>query len=308
MVEVIQSVNRANLMVQSWLREHAAIKFLLQAFRRLVVELRRSGPLAALAAAMLVIFGVLAVFGPLIAPYDPLEFHYDYVFAPPQGRFLMGTDQFGRDVLSRLIAGTKPVFYVAVSAVVVGTIVGGFMGLVSGYKGGVLDMIAQRIMEAIMAIPILILALALVAMLGPQGKNVILAIAIVNVPVANRVMRGATLNVRNDLYVEAARAIGATDARIVARHILPNVLAPLLVLMSAQFAWAIIVMAALAFLGASEPPPAPSWGQMLSQGARQHAERAPWLAIFPGLFIVAAVFSLNILGDVLRDRLDPRLR
>ena len=268
----------------------------------------RDNPVAAGAVLVLVLLGVLAAFGPLIAPFDPLEFHAKGRFAGPSGTYLMGTDEFGRDQLSRLIDGTRSVFTIAVTSVAIGVTIGALIGLLSGYYGGWLDSILQRLMDSMMAIPLLVLTLAILAMLGRSDLNVVAAIAAVNVPIANRVIRSATLSVKEEPYIAAARALGASDWRISLRHIGPNVLAPYLVIVTAQLSWAIIVASALSFLGVASPPPAPSWGAMLSEGAREFAERAPWLAVFPALFVFMSVLSFNLVGDVLRDSLDPRLR
>jgi len=268
----------------------------------------RDNPVAAGAVLVLVLLGVLAAFGPLIAPFDPLEFHAKDRFASPSGTYLMGTDEFGRDQLSRLIDGTRSVFTIAVTSVAIGVTVGALIGLLSGYYGGWLDSILQRVMDSMMAIPLLVLTLAILAMLGRSDLNVVAAIAAVNVPIANRVIRSATLSVKEEPYIAAARALGASDWRISLRHIGPNVLAPYLVIVTTQLSWAIIVASALSFLGVASPPPAPSWGAMLSEGAREFAERAPWLAVFPALFVFMSVLSFNLVGDVLRDSLDPRLR
>ena len=281
------------------------------AFRRWsarATRFARDNPVAAGAVLVLVLLGVLAAFGPLIAPFDPLEFHAKDRFAGPSGTYLMGTDEFGRDQLSRLIDGTRSVFTIAVTSVAIGVSIGALIGLLSGYYGGWLDSILQRVMDSMMAIPLLVLTLAILAMLGRSDLNVVAAIASVNVPIANRVIRSATLSVKEEPYIAAARALGASDWRISLRHIGPNVLAPYLVIVTAQLSWAIIVASALSFLGVASPPPEPSWGRMLSEGAREFAERAPWLAVFPALFVFMSVLSFNLVGDVLRDSLDPRLR
>ena len=264
--------------------------------------------MAAFAGAIVLVLAFLAAFGPLVEPFDPLEFHSSDRFASPSLTYLMGTDGFGRDQLSRLIDGTRSIFTIVVSSVALGVTAGTVFGLVSAYRGGWPDAIGQRLMDSLMAIPLLVVTLAIVAMLGQSDANVIAAIALVNVPIANRVIRAAALGVKQEPYIDAARAIGASDSRIALRHIWPNVFAPYLVMMTTQLSWAIIVASALSFLGVASLPPEPSWGRMLSEGAREFAERAPWLAIFPGIFIFLSVLSFNLLGDVLRDALDPRLR
>jgi len=272
------------------------------------VRFAGKNPVAAAAGFILVVLAFLAAFGPLVAPFDPLEFHSKDRFSSPSGTYLMGTDEFGRDQLSRLIGGTRSVFTIAVTSVAIGVTIGALIGLLSGYYGGWLDSILQRLMDSMMAIPLLVLTLAILAMLGRSDVNVVGAIAAVNVPIANRVIRSAALSVKEEPYITAARALGASDWRISLRHIGPNVLAPYLVIVTTQVSWAIIVASALSFLGVASPPPEPSWGAMLSEGAREFAERAPWLAVFPAVFVFLSVLSFNLVGDVLRDSLDPRLR
>ena len=218
------------------------------------VRFARDNPVAAIAALILFVLGFLAAFGPLISPFDPLEFHSKERFASPSGTYLMGTDEFGRDQLSRLIAGTRSIFTIVVVSVAIGVTAGALIGLISGYRGGWLDSILQRFMDSMMAIPLLVLTLAILAMLGRNDINVIGAIAAVNVPIANRVIRSATLSAKEELYVTAAKALGASDWRISLRHIGPNVLAPYLVVVTTQLSWAIIVASALSFLGVASPP------------------------------------------------------
>lgn len=268
----------------------------------------RTKPLGAAGAAIVLVMTTVALLAPWIAPFHPLETHYDDILVRPRARYILGTDDFGRDVLSRLMAGTRPALFVGAVSVTVGATIGGMLGLVSAFRGGWVDMLTQRLMDALLAFPTLILVLAIVALLGPWDVNVIAAIAIVNVPVASRVLRSVTLSIKEETYVEAARAMGSSDSRVVFRHILPNALAPYLIVVTGQLASAIIVAASLSFLGVASPPPEPSWGRMLSEGARKFAERAPWIALSSGLFISLTVFGFNILGDAIRDVLDPRLR
>lgn len=277
-------------------------------FARGLGQLVASKPLGAAGGVLLLMMVALALTAPWVSPFDPLETHYDDILLRPQWKYLLGTDNFGRDVLSRLIAGTRSALYVGVASVGIGVTAGGVLGIVSAFQGGWIDAITQRAMDGLLSFPTLVLALAIVALLGPHDINVIAAIAAVNAPVANRVLRSVTLSIKEEVYVEAARAIGASDARIVFRHIFPNVLAPYLIVVTGQLGAAIITAASLSFLGVASPPPEPSWGRMLSEGVRQFAERAPWLVIFPGIFISITVFGVNMLGDALRDILDPRLR
>lgn len=274
----------------------------------LLARFARERPLGAAAGLVVVAMAFLAAFGPWVRPFDPVEIHFDETFQGPSWTYLMGTDNFGRDVFSRLITAARPVFVVALSSVAIGAVAGGLIGIASAYWGGWLDSVVQRVMDGLMAIPILVLALTIAAMFGPEDRNVVGALALINVPIANRILRSAALAVTAEQYVDAARAVGASDWRLIFRHITPNVVAPFLVFATGQVGWAIIVLSALAFLGVASPPPEPSWGGMLSEGSRSYAERAPWLAVAPGFFIVATVFGFNIFGDVLRDILDPRLR
>lgn len=273
-----------------------------------LVQLARRKPLGTAGAAIVLLMVVVALFAPVIAPYDPLETHYSDRLHGPQWEYPLGTDDFGRDVLSRLIMGTRSALSIAVVSVAIGVTAGGLIGLVSAFWGGWLDMIVQRFMDGLLAFPILVLALGVVAMLGPQDIYVIIALAVVNMPIASRLLRAVALSTKEELYVTAARVLGASEWRLLFRHILPNILSPYLVVVSTQFAWAVIVAASLSFLGVASPPPEPSWGRMLAEGTREFAERAPWLVIFPGLFVSLAVFGFNLLGDAVRDALDPRLR
>ena len=251
---------------------------------------------------------VLAVFGPLVAPFDPLEPHYDDSLVAPRWKYLFGTDIFGRDQLSRLIAGARPVLFVSVVSVLAGGLIGALLGLVSGFRGGGVDLGIQRVMDGLLSLPTLILALSIVSALGPGDINVVIAIAVVTVPIASRLVRSVTLSAKEEVYVEAARSLGASDWRIMFRHIAPNTLAPWLVLVTNQIGWAIIVAAALSFLGVSSSPPAASWGRMLSEGVKTYANTAPWLTISTAFFITFTVFGFAAVGDAARDLLDPRLR
>ncbi len=268
----------------------------------------RSQPVGAAAAVVVAVLVVLAIFGPLIAPQDPLELHTDSLLKGPGTPYLLGTDDLGRDVLSRLIAGTRPALFIAISSVLLGASIGGLLGLITGFRGGWLDAAIQRFIDGLLAFPALVLALAIVAALGPQDINVMIAVAVVNVPIGNRVMRSVVLSVKQEAYIEAAMAIGASDTRIMLRHILPQTMAPFMVVATGQVAWGIIVAASLSFLGVASPPPDPSWGRMMAEGVRIFAERAPWLAISPGILISLSVFAFTMLGDSMRDVLDPKMR
>ncbi|MBI4498095.1 MAG: ABC transporter permease [Chloroflexi bacterium] len=275
---------------------------------RRVARFVRTKPLGAVGALLIVLLVGTAALAPLLAPYDPLELRVDQTFVPPGGEFPLGTDNYGRDLFSRIVWGAQISLYVGILAVVFGTTTGALLGLVSGYFGGRLDFWLQRVMDSVMAFPGLVLALAIVAMLGQSITNVILAISIVIIPSASRVERSQALAIKQQMYIDAARAVGATDSRILMFHMLPNAMAPYIILATAELGGAILIEASLSFLGLGTPPPHPSWGAMLSGAAQQYAQRAPWMAIFPGLAITGAVFGFNLLGDALRDVLDPRLR
>lgn len=245
---------------------------------------------------------------PVLAPYDPYEQYYDRIMVRPNLEHLFGTDNFGRDLFSRVMWGAQISIKVGVVAVSIGTLLGSILGLISGYMGGRLDMVLQRIMDGWMAFPSIILALAIVAGLGPGEINVMLAIGLSQLPTANRVIRGAVLAEKSNLYIEAARAISSSQSRIMFRHILPNVAAPIIVVATIALGQAILSEAALSFLGVGVQPPNPAWGSMLSGHSRTYMLVAPWMAIFPGLAIFLTVMGWNLLGDALRDVWDPRLR
>lgn len=265
-------------------------------------------PLGAIGAAIIIGMTVVAVFAQLLAPYDALATDYGAMLAAPSAQHWLGTDAYGRDVLSRVIFGSQTALIVGVAASFMGATLGALIGVASAYFGGRVDMIVQRLMDVVISFPIIILALAVVAILGTGVQNVILAIAIPMVPRCARVVRSSALAVREMPYVDAARAAGFTDSRIVLRHMLPNVMAPYLIMLTAFLGQAILLEASLSFLGLGVQEPVAAWGLMLRGAAVEFAETAPWMAIFPGLAITLAVFAFNLLGDSLRDALDPRLR
>jgi ABC-type dipeptide/oligopeptide/nickel transport system permease subunit len=265
-------------------------------------------PLGLISLVLIMVVVVTAIFAEQLAPYDPLESHAADRLQGPNSEYLLGTDQLGRDVLSRIIYGARISLLVGLISVGVSTISGAIVGLFSGYFGGTLDIVVQRIVDAFQAFPGLILALALMSVFGSGIVQVTIAIAIVIAPSQSRVVRSAVLGMKENQYMEAARSIGANDLRLILWHILPNVTAPILILASITLGLAILIEGALSFLGLGTPPPTPSWGGMLSGGSRVYMERAPTLSLFPGIAISLTVLAFNLFGDTLRDIWDPRLR
>jgi peptide/nickel transport system permease protein len=250
----------------------------------------------------------LPFFAPQIAPYDPYELNQSLQFRAPSLSHPFGTDEFGRDLFTRIIYGAKIALIIGFSASLLGATGGAIVGVVSAYMGGRTDLIIQRIVDIMLAFPLLILALAIVSVLGRSTTNLVIAIAIPVIPRTARIVRSSALSAKELVYVEAARAVGSSHIRVMFRHIIPNIMAPYLIILTAQLGSAILTEASLSFLGLGTAEPTPSWGLMLSGGAPLSAEKAPWVAIFPGLAISLAVFGFNLLGDSLRDALDPRLR
>jgi peptide/nickel transport system permease protein len=267
----------------------------------------RRKPLGAIGAGLVLALALIALLAPAIAPYDPLEFHTSDTFRSPDATYTLGTDDKGRDILSRIFYGARISLRVGAIAVGVGVSFGMVVGLMTAYAGGKADFLAQRVVDSFQAFPALFLALAVTTALGRTVNNVGLSLAVVTWPTAARVIRSAVLAQKSMMYVEAARAVGVQTPRIVFRHILPNVASIYIILATAGLAQAILVEASLSFLGVGVRPPEPSWGAMLLDAQRQ-AVRAPWMAIFPGIAITIAVFGFNLFGDALRDHLDPRLR
>ena len=263
-------------------------------------------PVALLGLVLVALYVAVALVVGFLPLRDPLQVSAQRLVGPTP-EFPFGTDALGRDVLSRILFGARLSIRVAVLSVAIATIVGGTLGLVSGYLGGWADLVIGRVLDVFFAFPAILLALGIVAALGPDPSNVIVAIAVVYTPIFARVVRGPVLALRARDFVEAARAVGATSSRIVVRHILPNLMSTLVVQVSLALSWAVLTEGALSFLGLSAQPPAPSWGVMLSEG-RQYLEFATHLAVFPGLAIMVAVLGFNLLGDGLRDALDPQRR
>lgn len=275
-------------------------------FRRAMRRLVRQ---PASVVAGLVIFGfiIVALLAPWIAPYDPAKASFMLVRKAPSAAHWFGTDEVGRDVLSRIMWGARSSLLAGAVPVVVAMLFSVPLGVISGYAGGWIDMVIMRVTDALLSIPYLIVAIALAAFLGPDLWNAMLAIAIASLPVFLRLSRAAAMTARAEDYVEAARAVGSSHLRIAFRHVLPNMLPPLLVQASVMAAHAIIAEASLSFLGLGQQPPAPSWGSMLN-AAQRHMAAAPWMAIAPGAVIFALVIALNVFGDGLRDALDPKRR
>src|SRR6266446_5959978 len=271
-----------------------------QAWRRLAQR-----PAALVGLAVILFFVGIALAAPLVSPHDPIATDWLAVRKAPSLRHLFGTDEIGRDVLSRVLWGTRASLLAGLVSVSIALALGMPLGLASGYQGGIVDGVAMRMIDAMLALPFLILAIALAAFLGPNLTNAMIAIGVSQMPVFTRLTRGQVLAVKHEDYVEAARALGNPDWRILLRHILPNISAPILVQATLAIAAAIIAEASLSFLGLGQQPPAPSWGSMLNT-AKNYVDNSPWMAVWPGLSIFLLVLSFNLLGDGLRDALDPR--
>jgi len=265
-----------------------------------------SQPLGTGGALIVLVLIATAVLAPVLAPYGPKDATFA-PYLPPSAEFPMGTDQIGRDMLSRVVWGARLSLYVGLTSVLFGVTLGALWGVVTAYFGGAADSASQRVVDSLMALPPIILALALMAALGQSVTNVIIALAILLVPTAARTLRSVALSIKEMPYVEAARAAGASEWRVIFRYVVPNTLSTYIVLFTVNIAYAIVVEAALAFLGLGAPPDEPSWGGMLTAGT-QALETAPWMIFFPGLAISLTVFGLNLLGDSIRDLTDPRLR
>ena len=272
------------------------------------IRFARRWPLGAAGAAIIVVMILCAIAAPLVAPYHPLETDFAAQFSPPTLAHWLGTDAFGRDLLSRLIYGSRTALLVGFASAFVGATLGALIGVASAYFGGRIDLLIQRVVDLFLAFPIIILALAVVSILGTGVGNVIMAITIPMIPNCARIVRASALAVRQTPYVDAARAAGFGHGRIIFRHMLPNVMAPYLIMLTAYVGQAILLEASLSFLGLGVAEPTAAWGLMLRGAAVEFAETAPWMAIFPGLAISLGVFAFNLFGDSLRDALDPKLR
>ncbi|MBI4308519.1 MAG: ABC transporter permease [Chloroflexi bacterium] len=265
-------------------------------------------PLGGVGAILVVLLFAVAALSPVLAPADPLAASGKDFLAPPSARHLMGADDQGRDVLSRVLWGARISLYAATLAVGVTVVVAAVLGVTSGYVGGAFDAVVQRVVDAVMSFPFLILVVTILMLTGNTVTNVGLAIGLVSGVSNSRVIRSSVLSLRQHQFIEAARAIGCSSVRIMALHLLPNTFAPLIVIGTLIWGNAILLESAVSFLGFGVPPPNPSWGLMISGPARTYLETAPWMAFFPGVAISLSVFGFNMLGDALRDVLDPRLR
>ncbi len=279
-----------------------------QPFLARIWDLCKRQPLGAFGLLIVIAMFFMAIFANILSPYDPEANAFEHMLTAPNAEFWMGTDQFGRDILTRIIYGARTALFVGFTCAVVGATGGLVLGVASAYFGGIFDLVVQRIVDVVMAFPLIILALAVVATLGPGTENVIIAITIPFIPQCARVVRSNALAIREIPYVDAARALGFSDARIILRHMVPNVMAPYLIMLTAFVGQAILLEASLSYLGMGVQEPTPAWGLMLQGGAEEYAESAPWVPIYPGLAISLAVFGFNLFGDAIRDLLDPKLR
>ena len=268
----------------------------------------RGQPLGTAGALVVMVMVGAAVFANILAPYDPEENDFVAMLTAPNIEHWLGTDEFGRDILSRLIFGARTAMFVGFTAALMGSSIGLVLGVTSAYFGGAVDIVLQRIVDIWIAIPAIILALTVVAALGSGTDKLIIAITVPLIPNCARVVRSTALSIREMPYVDAARALGFGHIRIVLRHMSPNVMAPYLIMATTFLGQAILAEASLSYLGLGVQEPTPAWGLMLQGGAEEYAESAPWIAIFPGVAIMLAVFGFNLFGDALRDVLDPKMR
>ena len=268
----------------------------------------RKQPLGSFGAIIVIAMIFMAVFAEILTSIDPEDNNLEYMLTAPGEMFFLGTDQFGRDLLTRIIYGARTALFVGFTCAIIGSSLGLVLGVASAYFGGMFDLIIQRVVDVIMAFPLIILALAVVATLGPGVENVIIAITIPFIPQCARVVRSNALAIREIPYIDAARALGFSHMRIIMRHMVPNVMAPFLIMLTSFLGQAILLEASLSYLGMGVQEPTAAWGLMLQGGAEEYAESAPWVAIWPGIAISLAVFGFNLFGDAVRDTLDPKLR
>jgi peptide/nickel transport system permease protein len=270
--------------------------------------LTRKNPLGAFGFVIAALMVFVAVFADIITIHDPVDIAFEHMLVSPSWEFFLGTDQLGRDIFARIVYGARTALLVGITASVVGASIGLVLGVASAYFGGTFDLLFQRVMDVFMAFPLIILALAIVSIFGGGIDKVIIAITVPFIPRCARVVRSNALAIREIPYVDAARAMGFSHSRIILRHMVPNVMAPFLIMITAFVGQAILTEASLSYLGMGVQEPTPAWGLMLQGGAEEYAESAPWVPIFPGLAITFAVFGFNLFGDAVRDTLDPRLR
>lgn len=268
----------------------------------------RKQPLGVVGASIVIGMLLIGTLAPFIAPYDPVEVAFPNMLLPPSSDYLMGTDQFGRDIFSRLLFGAQTALFVSFTASFTGSTIGLVLGVTSAYIGGRFDLFIQRGIDVFQAFPLIIMALVIVSIFGSSVQNVIIAITIPFIPDCARVVRSTALALREIPFIDAARANGFSNARIILRHMAPNVMAPYLIMVTTFAGHAILIEASLSYLGLGVQEPTPAWGLMLQGGAEEYAESAPWVAIWPGVAISLAVFGFNMFGDAVRDILDPKLR
>lgn len=273
-----------------------------------ILGFAKAKPLGAFGALILITMVLVAVFAKQIEPFDPITTNQRAALLSPGGDHLLGTDQFGRDILSRVIRGARISLYVGMGATLAAVVLATVIGVTSAYFGGVVDYVVQRFVDAVQAVPALILLISVLVILGPSITNVMLALAFRASVTTSRVVRGASLGVLANAYIDAARVLGASNIRMMVRHIVPNIIPPVIILATVQFGGAILAEASLSFLGYGVPPPNPTWGGMMSAEGRAYMLAAPWILIAPAVALSLVVFSVNMLGDALRDRLDPRMR
>ena len=273
-----------------------------------IIGFCRRQPLGTVGLVLVVVMAVAGLSAEWIVPYNPTSNDFAAMTEPPSWAHLMGTDQFGRDLFSRIVFGARTALIVGISCAIIGGVAGLVLGVASAYFGGRLDLVLQRVMDVVMAFPLIIMALAVIATFGSGVYNVIVAITIPLIPRCARVVRSSALAIREAPYIDAARACGFGHTRIILRHMVPNVLAPFLIMLTAFVGQAILAEASLSYLGLGVQEPTAAWGLMLQGGAEEYASTAPWIAIFPGLAIALTVFGFSLFGDALRDALDPKLR
>jgi peptide/nickel transport system permease protein len=281
--------------------------------RQAMVQFALHQPLGAAGLLVILTMAACALFAPWVAPYDPLAIDYAAMLAAPSSEHWLGTDSFGRDVLSRIIHGARTALAVGFLASFVGSTIGALVGVISAYFGGRTDLVIQRVMDVLLSFPIIVLAITVVAVLGKNvvlgvDVNLVIAIGLPMIPKVARVVRSSALAIRELPYIDAARTAGFSDSRIIFRHMVPNVVAPYLIMITAFVAQAILAEASLSFLGLGVTEPTPSWGLMLSGAAADFYQQAPWMIVFPGIAISLAVFAFNLFGDSLRDWLDPKIK